>query len=327
MEPEPNFVFDTYWKFAHERQQIFFRRLRTPGWPWTNDPILRHFRFTNAYRASDRVTQYLIREVQYRGDRPQSASELFFRTILFKLFNRIETWEAIEARVGPVSWEGTEVDSILQVLGSRLDTGHRIYSAAYIMPSPPLGLRRKHENHLSLLAQMMTDGAPQLLESANSLRSVFDTLLSYPGLGPFLAFQYAIDLNYSPFLDFEERDLVIAGPGARDGIAKCFGSTGGMSAEDIVYWTTERQEREFNKRGFQFSNLFGRRLQPIDCQNIYCEVSKYTRASHPDILGLSGRKRIKQSFRPTDRALPEPMYPPKWNLNVRTPFCSDSRND
>jgi len=51
------------------------------------------YRFTNVYRASDRVSQYLIRRVIYEGD--QSEEEVFFRTLLFKIFNRIETWEIL----------------------------------------------------------------------------------------------------------------------------------------------------------------------------------------------------------------------------------------
>src|SRR5215472_18810309 len=90
---KPTKVFDTYWRFAAERQAIFYRRLEgTPG-SWTSDPILQNYRFTNVYRAADRVSQYLIREVQYGVKRPQAYQEVFFRTLLFKIFNRIETWE------------------------------------------------------------------------------------------------------------------------------------------------------------------------------------------------------------------------------------------
>src|ERR1700674_3170919 len=73
-----------------------YRRYADPIGPWTSDAILKAFRFTNTYRAADRVSQYLICEVQARPDRPQTAREMFFRTILFKFFNRIDTWEALE---------------------------------------------------------------------------------------------------------------------------------------------------------------------------------------------------------------------------------------
>src|SRR5687768_14276554 len=63
-------VFDAYWRFAAERQSIFFRRLECSAGALTNDRILQDFKFTNAYRASDRVSQYLIRNVIYRDDLP-----------------------------------------------------------------------------------------------------------------------------------------------------------------------------------------------------------------------------------------------------------------
>ena len=96
--PKSTIVYDTYWRFAVERQEVFFRRVWGSSPPWTNDSILARFKFTNAYRASDRVSQYLIRHVIYEGS--TSTEEVFFRTLLFKTFNRIETWELLKASLG-----------------------------------------------------------------------------------------------------------------------------------------------------------------------------------------------------------------------------------
>ena len=60
---EPTVVYDSYWRFAVERQEVFFRKTEGRPGPWTNDHILRRHKFTNAYRASDRVSQYLIQHV------------------------------------------------------------------------------------------------------------------------------------------------------------------------------------------------------------------------------------------------------------------------
>jgi hypothetical protein len=111
---------------------------------------------------------------------------------------------------------------------------------------------------------------------------------------------------------------VIAGPGALDGIAKCFSNTGGRDAEAVIYWVHDQQERAFAAAGLSFSTLYGRRLKPIDCQNLFCEISKYARVAHTDYPGLSGRTRIKQSYRHNLRPLPAPMYPPRWHLEVRS---------
>src|SRR5438093_7995452 len=88
--------------FAHLRQQIFFKRVVGQAPPWTDDPILHEHRFTNVYRAADRVSQYLIRHVLYEGS--QQPEEIFFRALLFKLFNRIDTWEALRDHVGFPEW-------------------------------------------------------------------------------------------------------------------------------------------------------------------------------------------------------------------------------
>jgi hypothetical protein len=50
-------VYESYWRFAAERQAVFFRRARGETRPWTDNPVLAIFKFTNAYRASDRVSQ------------------------------------------------------------------------------------------------------------------------------------------------------------------------------------------------------------------------------------------------------------------------------
>jgi hypothetical protein len=312
----PTIVFDTYWRFAAERQAVFHRRLGDACGPWTSDPILKAFRFTNAYRAADRVSQYLIREIQYNPDRPQNPRELFFRTLLFKLFNRIETWEVVERALGPLVWGRVTLDELARVLDGLVARGMRIYSSAYIMPSPPFGHARKYANHLALVARMMDDRLPDRINQAPSLRAVYETLLRYPGLGPFLAFQYTIDLNYSRVLDFDEADFVVAGPGALDGVSKCFAETGKRSAEELIYWVTDRQEVEFRRLGLRFDNLFGRRLQPIDCQNLFCEIGKYARVAHPEVPGVAKRRRIKHSYRPDPRPLPPPFFPPRWRLTI-----------
>jgi hypothetical protein len=303
-------VFDTYWRFAVERQEIFFRRFSGLPAPWTVDPILGTYRFTNVYRASDRVSQYLIRHVIDEGY--QSEEEVFFRTLLFKVFNKIETWELLQDRVGPVCWRTFDLDRFNDVLDAAFQSGRRLYSAAYIMPSPPFGSQRKHTNHLTLLRTMMQDHLPWKVAAASSLEEVFKLLRSYPSLGSFLAFQFAIDLNYSGLTDFSEMDFVVAGPGARSGIKKAFAETAGLSEDDVIRAVAEFASREFGRRGLAFRSLWGRPLQLIDCQNLFCEIDKYSRVAYPE-CGGDGRKRIKQKFAARENALPQ-WYPPKWHL-------------
>ncbi|MCY2928832.1 MAG: putative DNA base hypermodification protein [Planctomycetota bacterium] len=311
---EPTEVFDTYWRFAAERQAIFFRKAAGIRGPWTDDPILREYKFTNAYRATDRVSQFLIRQVIYQGG--QEPEDVFFRVILFKLFNRIDTWTLLDAAVGPISWRTYGFARYERVLSDALARGDRIYSAAYMMPSgcSTFGSPRKHVNHLRLIESMMNDGLPGQVGAARSMMEAFELIRSYPTIGDFLAYQFVTDLNYSTLLNFSEMEFVTAGPGAKDGIRKCFRSLGGLNESELISLVARRQDEEFNRRGIVFQSLWGRPLQLIDCQNLFCEVDKYARVAHPEVQGVSGRSRIKQRYRPAD-GVPDYWFPPKWNLN------------
>lgn len=312
-------VFNAYWRFAAERQRIFFRRLQSRAGSFTQDPILKRFKFTNAYRASDRVSQYLIRRVIYRDDLPGDPANVFFRTMLFKLFNKIETWQFLEAELKTVTWEEFSFKRYDALLSRRMAAGERIYSAAYIMPSGSsfFGQVRKHQNHLRMIEMLIRDGFPNRLADCRSMSEVYSLLRTVPSIGPFLAYQYATDLNYSPLIDFAEDEFVVAGPGALDGIHKCFADDAGPP-EDVIKYMWAHQEKHFADLGIEFESLWGRRLQLIDCQNLFCEISKYARVAFPDYAGVAGRTRIKQKFVPSS-SLPTPWYPPKWNINNRIP--------
>ena len=88
----------------------------------------------------------------------------------------------------------------------------------------------------------------------------------------------------------------------------------GLNEPELIRLMADIQEAEFDRLEITFPSLWGRRLQLIDCQNLFCEVDKFARVAHPDIAGKTGRTRIKQKFGPTA----EPIlfwYPPKWGLN------------
>lgn len=321
LSPTP--VFDTFWRFAVSRQCLYLARLDHQPQPWTDDEILQEFRFTNVFRSADRVSQYLMSKVQYGKGRSQEAAEVIFRTLLFKFFNKVETWEEIERHVGAPSWTEFDFRHVASVLDDAAERGP-IYSAAYVIPPPRLGEARKHRNHLRLLELMMDDRIADRLAEADGLERVYELLVAYPSVGPFLAYQFTIDLNYSSVLGAGENDFVVAGPGARDGLEKCFGRAARGIEPEVIRWVVERQEEEFRRLGLDFPKLFGRDLHLIDAQNLFCEVDKYARVAHPEVSGISGRTRIKQRFRPHG-PVPSPFFPPRWNLMVKRSASPESR--
>lgn len=313
--PKPTAVYDTYWRFAAERQAIFFRRLERHRLPWTTDEVLQEYRFTNAFRASDRVSQYLIRHIVLAP--AENSNDLLFRILLFKIFNKIDTWRLLEDKLGGIRWSDFSFRRYCAVLDKAFARGVRIYSAAYIMPSggPGSNVGRKHSMHLQLIGRMIRDNLAGRLVEAKSMETAFNILLKYPSIGTFLAYQLITDVNYSELTPFEESEFVIPGPGARDGIRKCFSDFGGFDEQDIIKLMMDQQEHEFERLGLKFRSLWGRRLHLVDCQNLFCEVGKYARVRHPEAQGISGRTRIKQRYS-TDPSPIDPLYPSKYELDA-----------
>ena len=312
---KPTIAFDTYWRFAFERQEVFLKRLRGFSGKSTNDPIIQQYKFTNAYRACDRVSQYLIRDVIYT--KRLDLKDTFLRIILFKLFNKIETWKLLEKRFGFIATDNFSVEAFVKFLNAEMNRGRTLYSNAYMMASgcKEFQVTRKHHAHMLLIEKMLKEDVPQKISDCRAMKDSYQILLSYPLIGSFLAYQYATDLNYSDLTNFLETEFTVPGPGARDGIRKCFFTLGGISETELIKILTDSQEHEFERLGLDFKTLGGRPLQYIDIQNIFCETDKYCRVAHPDIKGLSNRTKIKQVFKINEEPI-KFFFPPKWNIDM-----------
>lgn len=307
--PRPE-IYDLYWYFAAERQAAFLRRQAGRPGPWSADPILQTYKFCNAFRAADRVSQYLIREVVY--GKPAAPGDRLFQIVLFRLFSRPETWEGLVRYFGRAP-QIADLGRLAEALEAVRAEQGKLYTHAFILcAADAYGQGKKHRNHAELLRHMFVveELAGRLL-AAGSLRQVYDLLHAYPLIGDFMAYQIAVDLNYSDLLNFDENDFVQPGPGALRGIKKAFLSLGDYIPAETILWMVEHQDREFTRLSLEFGGLFGRPLHAIDAQGLFCELDKYTRVARPDIAGP--RVKIKAKFSPDTRPLPL-FFPPKWGI-------------
>ena len=284
-------VFDTYWQTLAERQEIYF------GKP-TNDPIFQQYKFCNVYRASDRVSQFLIRNVIYKNK--TSPENTLFRIFLLRLLNKNDTWVNLENRLGGISLKNFSFERYSKIFES---LPRPIYGNAFILcATKAFGYDQKHLNHLALLQSIDWKN----LVNVKSLKELFFKLRDLPLIGNFMAYQLAIDFNYSQVFDFDENDFTVAGPGAIRGIHKCFSDLGGKSYEYIIQYMVDQQANH------EFKNLWGRPMHAIDCQGWFCETDKYSRVKFPELT--SNRSRIKAKYIRSKTRI-DYYYPPKWKIN------------
>jgi len=158
------------------------------------------------------------------------------------------------------------------------------------------GHRYKHEKWLNMVdREMISQGRLKRISNSKSLEEVFRILNECSFLGPFLSYQYAIDFNYSPVIDFDENSFVKAGIGSIRGIKKCFEDLGNSSFEDAIRFTQDNFEKYQQMFGFMvFKPLFNRNPTLIDLQNCFCETDKYLRVKMPHLM--VDNVRIKQKF-------------------------------
>ena len=306
-------IYDLYWYFAHERNEIFYRKKNGDPKPWTDDPILQKFKFCNSYRVNDRASQYLVGHVIYNG-KIYKPEDMIFRIVLFRVFNLPSTWDALEKEFGDITLENFDVPKYAEFL-ERLSKKQAVESNAYIMAPVPGRYTTKSGNWLSLLEQLFKkqDLAGKII-SVNNMRDGFKIMHSAPHIGTFLAYQYCTDINYSDVVNWQESDFTIPGGGAKRGINKVFKNPDPNHLEEAIWWMYDHQEEEFAKRGYDFHKLGGkRRLQPIDLQNCFCETDKYCRVAHPELK--SACKEIKNKYDNAKRPPINYVYPPKWGLN------------
>lgn len=280
----------------------------------TEDPILHEYKFTNVYRACDRVSQYLLRYVIYNELDKYSPEDMLLRILVFKIFNKIETWEYIKQTYGEIAIHHFDVKQISVLLSERQRYAP-IYNNAYMMTGSHKlydYLPTKHEKWLMMVKnEFLGKGVVKEILKAKSLEEIYVLLRGCSFLGRFLAYQYAIDFNYSPYVNFDENSFVVAGIGAIRGINKCFLSHG-ENYEDAIKYTKEHFNELQKKYGYtDFQSLQNHKPTLLDLQNCFCETDKYLRVKMPELL--VGNKRIKQRYKSQGDSIYY-MFPPKWKV-------------
>ena len=124
---------------------------------------------------------------------------------------------------------------------------------------------------------MLEKRFPVQLQQSASMAEGFKLFASTPSLGPFLAYQFIIDINYSTITNYSEREFVVAlDPAHLTAYQNALLAPRGYHRSISFFNMTEHQQTYFD-------DLWERELQLIDCQNLFCEISKYARIAFPEI--------------------------------------------
>ena len=83
--------FQKFFETMYERMCVWKRRfIDKQSAPWTDDPILRDYKFTNVYRELDRSSQWQINNIML--DKGLTLKNLVWKLMFYRLFNSPETF-------------------------------------------------------------------------------------------------------------------------------------------------------------------------------------------------------------------------------------------
>lgn len=267
----------TYLDFVVERHRVWERRQAEPG-PWTDDPILRSYKFTNVFRVLDHGSQFLVRELLTSDLEPRDA---LMRCFLYRYTNLPATW--IDLRDGLMRYPlERDLGAVENRLKMRRDAGYKVFSGAYVILPQPNIKGDKVQQAVALTARWMAKHADDFL-AADTQQQRYDILRREYGVGPFLAMQILTDWGYSPQVgEDRENEFIIPGPGCIKG-AKFIDPA--ARPEATLEWAVE-QVAEYPGCPTLSLDDYGewfRQPSLMDIQNTLCEYSKYHRhATKPD---------------------------------------------
>lgn len=298
-----------FWYWIAERQRIWYKRyiLKQPA-PWTEDPIFQTFKFTNAYREMDRGTIYYIENIlghHSPGDSEVRNRDIFallvYRTLVYRHFNNIPTWEAIK-KIPMVEsvpdWLAIE-DALWEL--------PRAYTNAHVVTGFQwAGSYSKIENSMWLLKYWWNNRdniGLDLWIRRDDMGESWDYLVKeVPGFGGFTGYEVVVDLSYSDFTLFDDDQWVNPGPGCRRGLNRLFPGIGNnrTTCRTAISYLRENQQRYFDRFGINFIKYQGKELTLRNIEHSLCEYSKYAKAYYGE-----GRPRNRWIY---DASKPELVY-------------------
>lgn len=304
--------------FIEERHKIFkLRMVEGKPAPWTSDPILSSYRFTNVRRENDRQTRYLIENISTNPalDLPSKV----FNTFMFRAWNN---WQTMKDFGGPWHWKelaNPELKERVRPIYRKLlakDPDRRWWSAAYNQGGTKYAWKfpdgdgmarakseaagRKFKDYEPDIPLRTFHIGPWLrklkvfsrIMKAQSQEEVFNIIQEVRGFSTFLAYQVFVDLTYIEEFPFSENEFTVAGPGCRRGIDMVFADRDGMSHEEAIFWMRNHLNGLAKGRWVEevFSDLpeGERTINVMSLENCFCEISKYLKAHYG-----TGRPRVK----------------------------------
>jgi hypothetical protein len=267
-----------FYSFLVKRETIRLAKEADAPWPWTDDQILRDYKFTNVHRSHDKTTRQLI-ELFYNKFGQTSKQEIIL--INCAIFRYFGTWEFAEA----LGWSPIfNPEMIMDLAKTRLKNRERVFTGAYIITNQGIKAPKQEVVVRHFLQPLWNAraGIVKIANDTNRWEPVMQAMAKIKGFGGtgFMAKEVTLDMMLCKFwltedqLPKDYKAWTPIGPGARRGLARIMGYD-----PDTKIKMDEMLERILSitaQQEFLWPEKF-ERLVPHDIQFQLCEFDKYER--------------------------------------------------
>lgn len=324
-----------FFKFMRERHKIWINRFiyKKPK-PWTDDPILREYKFTNVFRQLDKgtiaLTEMLKKIEMYPYDclaeghnfhheddtnyyECEKCMELNDRNIIcniawYRLFNL-----AVHAEAGP--WY--EYEDFEKYIRSKAAKGDQIFTGAHLLRG--MEGEDKHDTYLRSAKEFWDDWevirdacTPSNSCLTGKMETVFHTLLQFEMVGGFIAYEMACDLRFTELLAnaSDINSFANIGPGADRGMRR-LGLPSSLDTMRALYYLALGEEHYQCIRGIvpetdAYNPLWKAIEEGLDLKNIMSVDSIFIGTMYDDQCEVEyAKNQVKFELREIEHSLCE----------------------
>ena len=267
-----------YW--IKERQSILLRKSAKTPKPWTDDEILRSYRFCNVRREDDKVTKWIADNWRTPHE---TDPHTWFAMVVARLINWPDTLEEIGYPINHGTWDPS---TFVYRMNRRQKRKEKLFTGAYMIHADATHGGTKAEYLAECVLAPMWDqrGAIGATFNENSLRAFFNKLREYRDMGEFMAGQVVADVKYLPVLRqaIDWDTFATPGPGSRRGMNRLLGRPTNEK------WTVNNWQDELVTLKEHLDKVIKPKLHAQDIQNCLCEWDKFER-----VLWGQGKPRSK----------------------------------
>ncbi len=323
-------MFEEFVQMIKDRYQIHKRKdVKGLPSPWTKNPIMQQYKFTNVRREHDRQSKYLIDNIINNSG--LTLEDKVVNCFMFRAWNNWATLKSfgfpypakmlynpeLKEKVRPLyqglqelfpdrlwysnaynqggtkcAWKFADADRSVRPYKFGADT--KLGDEKWPDYEPAVALRPFHVG-----VWLGRQGIVEKLFKAKDQQECFEVIKSVRGFANFLAYQVFVDLTYIPEFPFSENEFTVAGPGCCKGLDLLFTDRTGLTYEECLFWLRDSWENlccdcqiswDADKL---FSDLpeYDRYMNVMSLENCFCEFSKYMRAK-------TGQGRPKNKYKP-----------------------------